>query len=521
MNKISIVIPCYNEKDNVTELLHRVFAVRMPASWEREIIVVDDASTDGTREILKSLNLPIILVLSDKNGGKGSALEIGLARATGTHCLIQDADLEYDPSEIPLLLGALRRGGATVVYGSRNLHTQTRAGFLIPRAGVWIITKLINILHGLSLTDVWTCYKLFPREDAALLPPGRFESELLFTIALARKGHTFAEVPISHHPRDASHGKKIRYRDGLLAIYCIAREYVSNVGRQKIYQAKFSLDSVVCPFCHGSLASGQKELVCSAHGTFPIDISGRPILITKDSRASFEHEHHSGINWLKTFLKRSPFLYYAVWHVFCPVLMLVNGPSRIFRYATKDGLILDVGSGPERLNKEFINIDIMPFSEVDIVADARWLPFANDSVSALVNESVLEHVEDAPAVAQEMVRVLAPGGFLYTSIPFIHPYHASPDDFNRYTLSGLKHLFAELEIVEEGVRSGPWSAFLMFLAYWLGVIFAFGSKKAAPLLAHVFMLVLGPIKFLDFLFIYMPGADTVAAHVYIIGRKRL
>jgi hypothetical protein len=122
-------------------------------------------------------------------------------------------------------------------------------------------------------------------------------------------------------------------------------------------------------------------------------------------------------------------------------------------------------------------------------------------------------------VAKEMMRVLAPGGYLYTSIPFIHPYHASPDDYNRYTVSGLKYLFNELEVVELGVRSGPWSAFLIFLAYWLGVVFSFGSRKAAPFLAHIFMLVLGPLKIFDLVFVYLPGAEAVAAHVYIIARK--
>lgn len=520
MNILSIVIPCYNEKATILELLRRVLAVELPAGWKKEVIVVDDASTDGTRTLLTEAKFPITLLLRDKNGGKGSALQLGLAKATGTYCIIQDADLEYDPQDIPQLVRALGYKGTTVVYGSRNLHHTQRRGFFVQRAGVWVITQLINTLHGLRMTDVWTCYKLFPRNEAGLLPPGRFESELLFTVALARRGHRFAEVPISHHPRDAAHGKKIRYRDGVWAIYCLIVEYIGHIGKPKHYRAKNTLESVVCPFCQGALTHTPETLLCPTHGTFPIDDSGRPLLIKADSRVAFDEEHHSGINWLKSFLKQIPFLYYAVWHVFCPVLMLANGPRRVFRYASKDGLVVDVGSGPERLAKEFVNVDVVPFPEVDIVADAQYLPFETGSVHALVNESVLEHVEDAPAVAKEMMRVLAPGGFLYASIPFIHPYHASPDDFNRYTLSGLKKLFDGLDIVEAGVRSGPWSAFLIFLAYWLGVVFSFGSKKAAPFLAHMFMLILGPLKFLDVLFMFLPGADAVAAHVYIIGRKR-
>jgi hypothetical protein len=108
---------------------------------------------------------------------------------------------------------------------------------------------------------------------------------------------------------------------------------------------------------------------------------------------------------------------------------------------------------------------------------------------------------------------------LYVSAPFIHPYHASPDDFNRWTMSGLKHLFKDLEVVESGVRSGPFSALLMFLAYWFGVILSCGSKKAAPFITHFLMLVMGPFKFLDFLFYWMPGADAVATHLYIVAKK--
>jgi ubiquinone/menaquinone biosynthesis C-methylase UbiE len=182
--------------------------------------------------------------------------------------------------------------------------------------------------------------------------------------------------------------------------------------------------------------------------------------------------------------------------------------------------VIDVGSGPERLGEEFINVDIFPFPEVDIVSDATQLPFRNNTIDAAVSESLFEHVPDAHLVAREMVRVVKSGGYIYVSAPFMHPYHASPDDFNRWTISGLKHMFSDLEIMESGVRSGPWSTFLMFMAYWLGVIFSFGSKKLSPFFAHIFMLVLGPLKYLDYIFIYMPGSDAVATHLYILGRKK-
>ncbi len=293
-----------------------------------------------------------------------------------------------------------------------------------------------------------------------------------------------------------------------------------NLRKQEIRQVGDYSSLVCCPFCKSNLDKKGKSYFCKTHGDFSIDNENRPILIQKNVLELNTDEHVSGINWLKSFFKQFPKLYYSIWHVFCPVMMLINGPRMVLKLIPQNGKTIDVGSGPERLGKEFINVDVFPFPEVDIVANAEELPFRDNSIDAAVSESVFEHVPDAYKVAHEMVRVVKRGGYIYVSAPFVHPYHASPDDFNRWTISGLKHLFPELEIVKSGVRSGPWSAFLMFMAYWLGVIFSFGYKKAAPFLAHIFMLVLGPIKYLDYFFSKMPGAEAVSAHLYILGRKR-
>ena len=519
MKKLSIIIPCYNELKTIEKILGRINAVVFP-EWEKEIIVVDDHSVDGTRDILKKYEDRVTVVYQPENGGKGTAVKRGLKEATGDYIIIQDADLEYDPEEIPSLLLAIERGKRDVIFGSRNLHHEKRSGFLISRLGVWFITKLMNGLYRLDLTDVWTCYKLFPQEAKGDFLSGGFDSELLFTASLARRGLKISEVPISHHPRDLSEGKKIRYRDGFYAIFLLVSDRLIHLRKPRVRQPKDVSHLLCCPICRAPLGRTHEGYVCEKDGVFACDESHRPTFLNASQSLSNRALHESGINWLKSFLKQFPKLYYSIWYFFCPVLMIQNGPRKIVSFAEKGGILLDIGSGPERLGDEFINIDAFPFPEVDVVADAHALPFCDSSIDGVASESLLEHVAQPDRVAREMVRVLKPGGFLYVSAPFIHPYHASPDDFNRWTSSGLRFLFRDLEIVETGVRSGPWSALLMFLAYWLGVIFSFGSKRAAPFLAHIFMLVLGPLKYLDLLFMYVPGSEAVAAHLYLIGRKK-
>lgn len=224
MPKLSIIIPCYNEQATVAELLRRVSAVSLPEGWEREVIVVDDASDDGTQEMLRSLLLPVCLIFRDANGGKGTALKDGFAYASGEYVLIQDADLEYDPSDIPVLLAALG-GKRTAVFGSRYLNLGNRSGSRLLRLGVGSITWLINRLYGSSLTDACTCYKLFPREAISLFPDGGFDADALFAPALLAAGYEIREAPVSYVPRTVAEGKKIKYRDGFRILYLIVVRY--------------------------------------------------------------------------------------------------------------------------------------------------------------------------------------------------------------------------------------------------------------------------------------------------------
>ena len=223
MRKLSVIIPCWNEKETIREILSRLSALSI-TGWIIEIIVVDDCSTDGTKEILKNYDDMYVVVYHEKNRGKGSAVKTGIERATGEYILIQDADLEYDTEEIPRLLSAISDDPKQVVYGSRNLEIKDRKMMLIPRVGVWLITKEFNVLFGTKLTDLWTCYKLFPKEAGKYFAPGHFEAELSFSARLIKNGFTISEVAISHHPRSFEQGKKIRYRDGFMGILTIIHE---------------------------------------------------------------------------------------------------------------------------------------------------------------------------------------------------------------------------------------------------------------------------------------------------------
>lgn len=222
--KISIIIPVFNEKNSIEEIIKRVQAVDV--GLEKEIIIVDDCSQDGTRQILEKLNYQNMkLFFHSENKGKGAALQTGFSQAEGDIILIQDADLEYDPKEYNKLLAPILDGRADVVYGSRFLGGPHRVLFFWHYVGNKILTTLSNIMSNLNLTDMETCYKVFKKEtlNKIKIKSKRFGFEPEVTIKFAKLKCRIYEVPISYSGRDYSEGKKIGWKDGVAAIFHIIR----------------------------------------------------------------------------------------------------------------------------------------------------------------------------------------------------------------------------------------------------------------------------------------------------------
>jgi glycosyltransferase involved in cell wall biosynthesis len=225
LRKLSVVVPVYNERNTLVEIIRRIRAVELPDGIEAEIVIVDDGSTDGTRDVLHQLcDSTVRVVLHPENRGKGAAVRTGFEHATGDYVLIQDADLEYDPEDWPRLLNPVMRGKARAVYGSR-FTGERRNMLLLHWIGNRFLSLVTNVLYNTTLSDMETCYKLI---DASLLAEldlraDKFDIEPEITAKLLKRGVRIYEVPISYAGREFDEGKKITWRDGIGALFTLVK----------------------------------------------------------------------------------------------------------------------------------------------------------------------------------------------------------------------------------------------------------------------------------------------------------
>jgi glycosyltransferase involved in cell wall biosynthesis len=219
--KLSVIIPVYNEVETILEIIKRV----KEAPFEKEIIVVDDGSTDGTARILEENRQGLTVLFNEKNCGKGAAIRMALPRVTGDVVIIQDADLEYNPSEYPRLMAPILAGAADVVYGSRFQGGTHRVLYFWHAVGNKMITTLSNMLTDLNLSDMETGYKAFRAEvlRGIEIESNRFGFEPEITAKISKMGCRIYEIPISYWGRDYTEGKKISWKDGIAALYWILK----------------------------------------------------------------------------------------------------------------------------------------------------------------------------------------------------------------------------------------------------------------------------------------------------------
>jgi len=286
---------------------------------------------------------------------------------------------------------------------------------------------------------------------------------------------------------------------------------------------------IQCPDCKYSPTATQNDhVVCQqCDAKYPIKNSQLYLLDKSliDQYEQYQEEVKSPVNRLKNLIKKSPWLFQFLTYAIGSISYFGWSPKRALKklygdQSLEDKIIINLGSGIKKIHPEVINLDIFPFKNVDLVTDATKLPLKDNSIDMIITESTLEHIPDVELAIQEICRVVKPGGFVYISIPFMMPFHASPNDYFRLTHEGIKHKFAVFELMHVGMRGGPASALVTFLMHFLALPFSIISTSAYNFATYIFMAILSPLRIFDLLFYLFPRSIDAAAMTYFIGKKK-
>jgi len=232
------------------------------------------------------------------------------------------------------------------------------------------------------------------------------------------------------------------------------------------------------------------------------------------------NKEQANANSLKEFFKRFPKFYYFVYDFLGPLYFGGLSAKAFLKTYGGNGKSYNLGSGTRRISAEIVNVDTTDYPEVDLVADIMKLPIKDNEAGSIVCEEVLEHVLEPEMAVKEMKRILKPGGSAYVTLPFLYPYHASPDDYHRWTHKGIEDLFKEFEIITIGVRSGPFSMLAVYLCYIFATLLSFGHERLYWFLALAFTFIFFPVKLLDVFGNKLPFSKNMAALLYCVVKKK-